>query len=214
MDKIAPAPEDVKNLLILTEEITKQIPQESKIIPSCIGFNVSKMGFPDDKNIITDYQTIHPIVTQFCKFLVCCLFCLFVTEVVRRVRLKFGSLKTRKLCQSPSLVFLTPTPALSSHKHKTLLARSPHWERLPAYHPTTPQEHLELFDIIPKSPNYSFSNTRHLWVIPEWQSCCRAQWGYWLVVKQSKVGRQTSSYPPNSASHLLGFHCPKQIPAL
>ena len=164
---MAPAPEDIKNLLTLTKKITKQIPQGSELIPSCNSLNVSEMGFPDDENIITDYQGIHNIASQFGKFLVCCLLCLFVTEVVRRVRLKFGSLKTRKLCQSPSLVFLTPTPALSSHKHRTLLARSPHWAHLPAYHATTPQEHLELFDIIPKSPNYSFSNTRHLWVIPE-----------------------------------------------
>ena len=212
MDKSAP---DVKDLLIFTEEITKQVPKESKLIPSCNGFNVSEMGFPDDKNIFTDYQGIHPIAIQFGKFLVCCLFCLFVTELVRRVRLKFGRLKTRILCQSPSLVFITPTPALSPHKHRTLLvSRSPHWERLPAYHTTAPQEHFELFDIIPKSPNYSFTNTRHLWVIPEWLSCCRAQWGYWLVVKHSKVGRQTSSHPPNSASHLLGLQGPKQILAL
>ena len=167
MDKSAPAPEDVKNLLILTELITKQIPQGSKLIPSCNGFNISEMGFPDDKNIITDYQVIHHIVNQFGKFFVCCLFCLFVTVVVRRVQWKFGRLKTRKLRQSPPLVFLTPTPALSSHKHRTLLVRSPHWARLPAYHTTTPQDHIELFDVIPNSPNYSFSNTRHLWVIPE-----------------------------------------------
>ena len=165
MDTSAPAPEDVKNLLILTEEITKQIPQGSKLILSCNSFNVSEMGFPEDKDVITDYQGIHHIVTQFGKFLVCCLFCLFVTEVVRRIRLNFGRLKTRKLCQSPPLVFLTPTPALSSHKHRTLLVRSR--AHLPAYHTTTPQEHFELFDVIPNSPNYSVSNTRHLWVVPE-----------------------------------------------
>ena len=164
MDKSAPASEEVKNLMILTEEIAKQIPQGSKLIPSCNSFNDSEMDFPDDKNIITDY---HHIITQFGKFLVCCLFCLFVTEVVRRVQLRFGRLKTRKLCQSPPLVFLTPTPALSSHKHRTLLVKSPHWAHLPAYHTTTPQEHFELFDVIPNNPNYSFSNTRHLWVVPE-----------------------------------------------
>ena len=167
MDKSVSAPEDVKNILFLTEETAKQIPQGSKLIPPCNGFDVSEMGFPDDKNIMTDYQGIHHFVTQFSKFLLCCLFCLFVTEVVRRVQLKFGRLKTRKLCQSPSLMFLTPTPALSSHKHRTLLVRSPHWAHLPAYHTTTPQEHFELFDVLPNSPNYSFSNTRHLWVIPE-----------------------------------------------
>ena len=210
MDTSAPAPEDVKNLLILTEEITKQILQGSELIPSCNSFNVSEMGFPEDEDVITDYQGIHHIVTQFGKFLVCCLFCLFVTEVVRRTRLNFS----KKLCQSPSLVFLTPTPALSSHKHRTLLVRSPHLANSPAYYATTPQEHFELFDVLPNSPNYSFSNTRHLWVVPEWPSCFRAQWGYRFVVKHSKVGHQTSSRPPNSASHLLGLQGPKQIPAL
>ena len=214
METSPPASKDMKNLLILTKEVTKQIPQGSEILPSCIGFNVSEMAFPEDEDVIKDYHDIYHIVTQFGKFFLCCLFCLFLTEVVRRVQLKFGRLKRRKLCQSPSLVFLTPTPALSSHKHRTLLVRSPHWAHLPAYHTTTPQEHFELFDVIPNSPNYSLSNTRHLWVIPEWPFCCRAQCGYWFVVKHSKVGHQTSSKPPNSASHLLGLQGPKQIPAL
>ena len=154
------ASKDLKNTLILTKEVTEEIQQGYELIPSCNSFNVSEMGFPEHADIITDYQGIHHVVTQFVKFLVCCLFCLFVTKVVRRIQLKFSRHKTRKLCQSPSLVFLSPTPTLSSHKHRTLVVRSSRWTHSPFAHATTPQEHFQLFDVLPNSPNYYFSNTR------------------------------------------------------
>ena len=46
METSTPAPEDVNTLLVLTRELTKQIPEGSSFLPTFNGFNVGDMGLP------------------------------------------------------------------------------------------------------------------------------------------------------------------------
>ena len=65
METKTPAPEDVNNLLILTRDLTNQIPEGSELIPSFNGFNVGAMGLPEDGDVIVNYEGVPHIVTQF-----------------------------------------------------------------------------------------------------------------------------------------------------
>ena len=69
METSTPAPEDVNTLLVLTRDLTKQIPEDSLILPTFNGFNVADMGLPKDGEVIVDYEGVPHIVTQFGKFL-------------------------------------------------------------------------------------------------------------------------------------------------
>ena len=69
METSTPAPEDVNTLLVLTRELTKQIPEGSSFLPTFNGFNVGDMGLPEDGDVIIDYEGVPHIVTQFGKFL-------------------------------------------------------------------------------------------------------------------------------------------------
>merc|ERR1711992_270047 len=69
METSTPAPEDVNTLLVLTRELTKNIPEgTNNVIPSFNGINVQNMGLPEDGDVIVQYKGIPHIVTQFGAF--------------------------------------------------------------------------------------------------------------------------------------------------
>merc|ERR1712149_45269 len=69
METSTPAPEDVNTLLVLTRELTKNIPEgTNNLIPSFNGFNVEGMGLPEEGDVIVQYKGIPHIVTQFGAF--------------------------------------------------------------------------------------------------------------------------------------------------
>merc|ERR1712127_861115 len=68
METSTPAPEDVNTLLVLTRDLTKQIPEGSSFLPTFNGFNVADMGLPEDGDVIIDYEGVPHIVTQFGAF--------------------------------------------------------------------------------------------------------------------------------------------------
>ena len=66
METSTPAPEDVNTLLVLTRELTKNIPEgTNNVIPSFNGIDVQNMGLPEDGDVIVQYKGIPHIVTQF-----------------------------------------------------------------------------------------------------------------------------------------------------
>ena len=67
METPVPTPEDVNSLLVLTRDITRNIPQGSGLIPSFNGFNVGEMGLPEVGDVIINIDGIPHIVTQFGK---------------------------------------------------------------------------------------------------------------------------------------------------
>ena len=74
METSTPAPEDVNTLLVLTRELTKNIPDDEfpknvkNIIPSINGLDVEGLGLtglPEDGDVIVQVDGVPHIVTQF-----------------------------------------------------------------------------------------------------------------------------------------------------
>ena len=69
METSIPAPEDVNTLLVLTRDLSKNIPEGTNFVPSFNGFNVGEMGLPEDGDVIVNVDGVPHIVTQFGKII-------------------------------------------------------------------------------------------------------------------------------------------------
>merc|ERR1719495_1195469 len=65
METNTPTPEDVNTLLILTRDLTKDLPKGSSILPSFNGLNINEMGLMKDGDVIVD---VPHILTKFGAF--------------------------------------------------------------------------------------------------------------------------------------------------
>merc|ERR1712212_365315 len=68
METSTPAPEDVNSLLVLTRDLTKDLPKGSSALPSFNGFNINEMGLMDDGDVIVDVLGEPHILTKFGAF--------------------------------------------------------------------------------------------------------------------------------------------------
>jgi len=72
METNTPAPEDVNTLLVLTRDLTKNLPKDlplgSRSLPSFNGFNINEMGLMEDGDVIVDVEGVPHILTQFGAF--------------------------------------------------------------------------------------------------------------------------------------------------
>ena len=63
-----PAPEDVNTLLVLTRDLTKDLPGGGSGLPVFAGFNIDDMGLLPEGDVIVDFEGVPHINTQFGKF--------------------------------------------------------------------------------------------------------------------------------------------------
>merc|ERR1711988_911526 len=68
METNTPAPEDVNTLLVLTRDLTKNLPKGSRALPSFNCLNINEMGLMKDGDVIVDVEGVPHILTQFGAF--------------------------------------------------------------------------------------------------------------------------------------------------
>ena len=67
METSTPAPEDVNTLLVLTRDLTKDLPGGGSGLPVIAGFNIDNMGLLPEGDVIVDIEGVPYINTQFGK---------------------------------------------------------------------------------------------------------------------------------------------------
>merc|ERR1712037_877962 len=68
METSTPAPEDVNTLLVLTRDLTKDLPGGGSGLPVIAGFNIDNMGLLPEGDVIVDIEGVPYINTQFGSF--------------------------------------------------------------------------------------------------------------------------------------------------
>ena len=68
METSTPAPEDVNTLLVLTRDLTKDLPGGGSGLPVIAGFNIDNMGLLPEGDVIVDIEGVPYINTQFGEF--------------------------------------------------------------------------------------------------------------------------------------------------
>ena len=68
METSTPAPEDVNTLMVLTRDLTKDLPGGGSGLPVFAGFNVDDMGLLPEGDVIVYFEGVPHINTQFGKF--------------------------------------------------------------------------------------------------------------------------------------------------
>ena len=68
METSRPAPEDVNTLLVLTRDLTKDLPGGGSGLPVIAGFNIDNMGLLPEGDVIVDIEGVPYINTQFGEF--------------------------------------------------------------------------------------------------------------------------------------------------
>ena len=68
METSTPAPEDVNTLLVLTRDLTKDLPGGGSGLPVFAGFNVDNMGLLPEGDVIVDFEGVPHINTQYGEF--------------------------------------------------------------------------------------------------------------------------------------------------
>ena len=69
METSTPAPEDVNTLLVLTRDLTKDLPGGGSGLPVIAGFNIDNMGLLPEGDVIVDIEGVPYINTQFGEFI-------------------------------------------------------------------------------------------------------------------------------------------------
>ena len=69
METSTPAPEDVNTLLVLTRDLTKDLPGGGSGLPIIAGFNIDNMGLLPEGDVIVDIEGVPYINTQFGEFI-------------------------------------------------------------------------------------------------------------------------------------------------
>ena len=68
METSTPAPGDVNTLLVLTRDLTKDLPGGGSGLPVIAGFNIDNMGLLPEGDVIVDIEGVPYINTQFGEF--------------------------------------------------------------------------------------------------------------------------------------------------
>ena len=68
METSTPDPEDVNTLLVLTRDLTKDLPGSGSGLPVFAGFNVDNMGLLPEGDVIVDFEGVPHINTQYGEF--------------------------------------------------------------------------------------------------------------------------------------------------
>ena len=67
METSTPAPEDVNTLMVLTRDLTKDLPKGGSGLPVFAGFKIDDLGLVPEGDVIIEIDGIPHINTQFGK---------------------------------------------------------------------------------------------------------------------------------------------------